>query len=189
MDNTQHDTLYTNIRRNTSHPAKCSEKSYLCREAQEASLRRTGENVASRAKRALFCVFENFRHLENSPLLVRGNAPKTPFERAASSRTSYPSPSRKRQGSSTPSLVLSPKSHGFSGSPVCAAAHFCETLRSVTVIAGHAPFSPRARFCPAYDPRSACGAAARASHRANAGIWHTLPFSPIAAWRIPPASS
>lgn len=29
MDNTQHDTLYTNIRRNTRHPAKCSEKSYL----------------------------------------------------------------------------------------------------------------------------------------------------------------
>lgn len=28
MDNTQHDTLYTNIRRNTRHPAKCSEKSY-----------------------------------------------------------------------------------------------------------------------------------------------------------------
>ena len=61
----------------------------------------------------------------------------------------------------------------------------------MTVIAGHAPFSspPRARFCPAYDPRSACGAAARASHRANAGIRHTPPFSPIAAWRIPPASS
>ena len=69
------------------------------------------------------------------------------------------------------------------------AARFCETPRRVTVIAGHAPFSspPRARFCPAYDPRSACGAAARASRRANAGIRHTPPFSPIAAWRIPPA--
>ena len=126
-----------------------------------------------------------------TPLCLSGATPLRPLERAASSRTPYPSPSRKRQGSSTPSLVLSPKSHGFSGYPVCAAARFCETLRSVTVIAGHAPFSfpPRARFCPAYDPRSACGAAARASHRANAGIWHTLPFSPIAAWRIPPASS
>ncbi len=126
-----------------------------------------------------------------TPLCLSGAAPLRPLERAASSRTSYPSPSRKRQGSSTPSLVLSPKSHGFSGYPVCAAARFCETLGSVTVIAGHAPFSspPRARFCPAYDPRSACGAAARASHRANAGIRHTPPFSPIAAWRIPPASS
>ena len=114
-----------------------------------------GRNVASRAKRALIAFSGNFRRRENSPLLVRGNAPKTPLERAR-----------------------------------CAAARFCETLRSVTVIAGHAPFSspPRARFCPAYDPRSACGAAARASHRANAGIRHTPPFSPIAAWRIPPAS-
>ena len=73
----------------------------------------------------------------------------------------------------------------------CAAARFCETLRSVTVIAGHAPVSspPRARFCPAYDSRSACGAAARASHRANAGIRHTPPFFRQAAWHIPPASS
>ena len=58
------------------------------------------------------------------------------------------------------------------------AARFCETLGSIAVTGGHAPVSfPRcAHPCPAYDPRSACGAAARASHRANAGIRHTPLF-------------
>lgn len=48
----------------------------------------------------------------------------------------------------------------------------------MAVTGDHAPFSspPRARFYPAYDPRSACGAAARASRHANAGIRHTPPF-------------
>ena len=48
----------------------------------------------------------------------------------------------------------------------------------MAVTGDHAPASfPRcAHPCPAYDPRSACGAAARASHRANAGIRHTPPF-------------
>ena len=57
----------------------------------------------------------------------------------------------------------------------CAVARFCETLGSVTVIAGDAPFSspPRARFCPAYDPRSACGAAARASRPPCSPRWRT----------------
>ncbi len=73
----------------------------------------------------------------------------------------------------------------------CAAARFCETLGSMAVTAGHAPvsFPHCAHPCPASCPRSACGAAARASHRANAGRRHTPSFSPSAAWRIPPASS
>ena len=125
-----------------------------------------------------------------TPLCLSGATPLRPLERAASSRTSYPSPSRKRQGSSTPSLVLSPKSHGFSGSPVCAAARFCETLGSMAVTGGHAPvsFPHCAHPCPASCPHSACGAATRASHRGRCGIRHTLSFSPSAAWRIPPAS-
>ena len=58
------------------------------------------------------------------------------------------------------------------------AARFSETLGSMAVTGGHAPvFFPRcAHPCPASCPRSACGAAARASHRANAGIRHTPPF-------------
>ena len=42
----------------------------------------------------------------------------------SSSRIAYPSPRRKRQGSVTPSLVLSPQSHGFVGSPSCGCAIF-----------------------------------------------------------------
>ena len=124
-------------------------------------------------------------------LCLSGAAPLKPFEHTASSRTSYPSPCRKRQVSSTPSFVLSPKSHGFSGDPLVWLRVSAKRFRSMAVTGGHAPVSfPRcAHPCPAYDPRSACGAAARASHRANAGIRHTPPFSPIAAWRIPPASS
>ena len=68
MDNIQHDTLYTNIRRNTRHPAKCSEKSYLCREAQEASLPRTGENVASNAKRYPLCENRRIPFTRNPPV-------------------------------------------------------------------------------------------------------------------------
>ena len=156
MDNTQHDTLYTNIRRNTRHPAKCSEKSYLCREAQEASLRRTGENVASRAKRYPLCFSGSFRRRENCPLLVRGNAPKTPLN----AQDARPRVSAKR-------------------------------FRSMAVTGDHAPVSfPRcAHPCPAYDPRSACGAAARASRHGRCGIRHTPPFFRQAAWHIPPASS
>lgn len=56
----------------------------------------------------------------------------------------------------------------------CVAARFSETLGSMAVTGDHAPASfPRcAHPCPASCPRSACGAAARASHRANAGIRH-----------------
>ena len=149
------------------------------------------EKTWQAGQRGTHFAFRAISAAAKTALCLSGVTPLKPLERAASSRTSYPSPSRKRQGSSTPSLVLSPKSHGFSGYPVCAAARFCETLRSVTVIAGHAPVSfPRcAHPCPAYDPRSACGAAARASHRANAGIRHTPPFFRQAAWHIPPASS
>ena len=68
MDNTQHDTLYTNIRRNARHPAKCSEKSCLCREAQEALLPRTGENVASNAKRYPLCENKRIPFTRNPPV-------------------------------------------------------------------------------------------------------------------------
>ena len=68
MDNTQHDTLYTNIRRNTRHPVKCSEKSCLCREAQEALLPRTGENVASNAKRYPLCENRRIPFTRNPPV-------------------------------------------------------------------------------------------------------------------------
>lgn len=44
------------------------------------AFRKTGrDDVASRAKRALFCIFGEFPLHENSPLLVRGSAPKTPL--------------------------------------------------------------------------------------------------------------
>ena len=68
MDNTQRDTLYTNIRRNTRHPAKCSEKSCLCREAQEALLPRTGENVASNAKWYPLCENRRIPFTRNPPV-------------------------------------------------------------------------------------------------------------------------
>lgn len=48
----------------------------------------------------------------------------------------------------------------------------------MAVTGDHAPVSfPRcAHPCPAYDPRSACGAAARASRHGRCGIRHTPPF-------------
>ena len=44
-----------------------------------------------------------------------------------SSRIAYRSPRRKRQGSVTPSLILSPQSYGFAG-PLPAAARFFKSL-------------------------------------------------------------
>ena len=51
-------------------------------------------------------------------------------------------------------------------------------FRSMAVTGDHAPVSfPRcAHPCPAYDPRSACGAAARVSRHGRCGIRHTPPF-------------
>ena len=191
MDNTQHDTLYTNIRRNTRHPAECSEKSYLCRETQEASLRRTGENVASRAKRYPLCFSGNFRRRENCPLLVRGSAPKTPLnaQRPHGLRILHPAAS----GRAHPLRRLSfpQKATAFRGPPFARLRVSAKRFRSMAVTGDHAPVSfPRcAHPCPAYDPRSACGAAARASRHGRCGIRHTPPFFRQAAWRIPPASS
>jgi hypothetical protein len=44
------------------------------------AFRKTGrDDVASRAKRYPLCFSGSFRRRENCPLLVRGNAPKTPL--------------------------------------------------------------------------------------------------------------
>ena len=55
MDNTQHDTLYTNIRRNTRCPAKCPEKSYIA--AKDG--RKRGKQ-GFRDTKAIFCLLGKF---------------------------------------------------------------------------------------------------------------------------------
>ena len=76
-----------------------------------------GRKRGKQGKEVPTLLFGQFPPPRKTALCLSGAAPLKPFEHTASSRTSYPSPCRKRQVSSTPSFVLSPKSHGFSGDP------------------------------------------------------------------------
>ena len=82
---------------------------------------------ASNAKRYPLCENRRIPFTRNPPvscLLGRCPNPRRTQNLCSettdsSSRIAYPSPRRKRQGSVTPSLVLSPQSHGFVGAPSC----------------------------------------------------------------------
>ena len=76
------------------------------------------EKTWQAGQRGTHFAFRAISAAAKTALCLSGAAPLKPFEHTASSRTSYPSPCRKRQVSSTPSFVLSPKSHGFSGDPL-----------------------------------------------------------------------
>ena len=85
-----------------------------------------GKKAASNAKRYPLCENRRIPFTRNPPvscLLGRCPNPRRTQNLCSgtmdsSSRIAYPSPHRKRQGSVTSSLVLSPQSHGFAGYPV-----------------------------------------------------------------------
>lgn len=113
----------------------------------------------------------------------------------SSSRIAYPSPRRKRHGSLASSLVLSPQSHGFAGSPCLRLRDFANRFQTVQLNAVPSLFlsSRQARharsLCRGNGQYSLWQSAALSCPPVPCGTPGITPFSLRSVRRILPANS